>query len=468
MGGYVAFAMLRRAAARVSGLVLVGTRAGADTAGRARRSRPHARRCSRARASPAIAREMVPKLLGATTPREQPDRGRRARALIEANSADAIAAAIGALKTRPDSRPLLPTIQCPTVDRRRRGGRDLPRAEAEAMHAAIPGSHAASSCRDRALPNVEGTGLFSTVSPMWGTGLAGLAPIRAKLWKTGPSPMQLQLTEKVAIVTGSSRGLGLASARALAAEGCRVVLCARGAGRAEARPPRSSNRQRPGAAVLAVTADVSTPDGAADRRRRARSRRFGRLDILVNNVGKAGGGDIVSTPDEEWQSALDQTLFPAIRMSRLAVPDMRRAGGGVDPDDRVDLGPRIRRPHDLQRREGRRDQPREGDGAAAREGQHPRQQRRAGLDRCSRAASWWKRQQEDPKGIAEFIRRELPFGRFGRAEEVGAVVAFLASPRASWISGACLTVDGCQSTVEHLTTYLTTNSSNSTQTRALA
>jgi 3-oxoacyl-[acyl-carrier protein] reductase len=59
--------------------------------------------------------------------------------------------------------------------------------------------------------------------------------------------------------------------------------------------------------------------------------------------------------------------------------------------------------------------------------------------------SWWKRQQEDPEGMEEFIRRELPFGRFGRAEEVGAVVAFLASPRASWISGAAITVDGCQS-----------------------
>ncbi len=56
--------------------------------------------------------------------------------------------------------------------------------------------------------------------------------------------------------------------------------------------------------------------------------------------------------------------------------------------------------------------------------------------------SWHKRQQDDPEGIAEFVRRELPFGRFGRADEVGLVVAFLASPRASWISGACLTVDG--------------------------
>ena len=59
--------------------------------------------------------------------------------------------------------------------------------------------------------------------------------------------------------------------------------------------------------------------------------------------------------------------------------------------------------------------------------------------------SWHRRQQEDPEGIAKFVESELPFGRFGRAEEVGAVVAFLCSPRASWVSGACIPVDGCQS-----------------------
>jgi len=58
--------------------------------------------------------------------------------------------------------------------------------------------------------------------------------------------------------------------------------------------------------------------------------------------------------------------------------------------------------------------------------------------------TWWKRQQEDPQGIAEFVKREIPSGRFGTADEVGRVVAFLSSPAASWITGACIPVDGGQ------------------------
>jgi 3-oxoacyl-[acyl-carrier protein] reductase len=140
--------------------------------------------------------------------------------------------------------------------------------------------------------------------------------------------MDLGLLDKVAIVTGSSRGLGLASARALVEEGARVAICARGGEALRAAAASLEQAADRKDAVLAVEADVSTAAGA-EAVVRSTLERFGRVDILINNVGKAGGGDIVSTSDADWQHALDQTLFPAIRMSRLVVPHHKRAAGGV-------------------------------------------------------------------------------------------------------------------------------------------
>jgi len=256
--------------------------------------------------------------------------------------------------------------------------------------------------------------------------------------------MDLGLADKIAIVTGSTRGLGFASARALLSEGCNVTICARGEeGIASAVADLRSTV--PGAAgrLLAIQADVATDKGVADVIMRT-VETFGGLDILVNNVGLAKGAGILETSDEEWQEAFDQTLFPAIRASRMAVPQMRRRGGGVIVMIASIYG----------REAGGRMTYNAVKAAEISLAKSMAQQLAKDNIRVNSVApgsilfpggSWDRRQKDDPAGIAEFVKRELPFERFGRPEEVGAVVAFLSSPRASWISGASVPVDGCQS-----------------------
>jgi 3-oxoacyl-[acyl-carrier protein] reductase len=253
--------------------------------------------------------------------------------------------------------------------------------------------------------------------------------------------MDLQLANRVAIVTGSSKGLGFASAKALAAEGCRVCICARGpealeTAAAELRGERPSD-------ILAVAADLATSDGA-EKVVTATIEAFGTVDILVNNVGAAKGGEIADTADDVWQEAFEQTLYPAIRMSRLVVPHMKKQGSGSIVMIASIWG----------RESGGRMTYNAVKAAEISLAKSMAQQLAKDGIRVNSVApgsilfaggSWEKRQKADPAGMAEFVRRELPFGRFGRADEVGAAVAFLASPRASWISGSSVTVDGCQS-----------------------
>jgi 3-oxoacyl-[acyl-carrier protein] reductase len=255
--------------------------------------------------------------------------------------------------------------------------------------------------------------------------------------------MDLELAGKVAIVTGSTRGLGLAIARALLEEGCNVTICARGDARLEEATGELRQLSGGNDRVLGIQADLATDKGVANVVIRT-VETFGGLDILVNNVGLARGSTITDTSDAEWREAFDQTLYPAIRASRLAVPHMRRRGGGSIVMIASIWG----------RESGGRMTYNAVKAAEISLAKAMAQQLARDNVRVNSVApgsirfpggSWDRRVQEDPDGMADFVRRELPFGRFGRPEEVGAVVAFLVSARASWISGASVPVDGCQS-----------------------
>jgi 3-oxoacyl-[acyl-carrier protein] reductase len=222
-----------------------------------------------------------------------------------------------------------------------------------------------------------------------------------------------------------------------------VCLCARGEAGLREAEKAVSDAGGDGAGVLAVTADVSRPEGVhhvIDRTAAA----FGGIDILVNNVGFAAGGGLLETTDAEWKEAIDQTLFPSVRASRVVVPHMQRRGGGAIVIIASIFG----------REAGGRMTYNAVKAAEISLAKSLAQQLAPSNIRVNSVSpgsilfeggSWWRRQQADPIAIAEFVKRELPFGRFGRPEEVGDVVAFLCSPRASWISGTSIVVDGCQS-----------------------
>jgi 3-oxoacyl-[acyl-carrier protein] reductase len=252
--------------------------------------------------------------------------------------------------------------------------------------------------------------------------------------------MELGLAGKVAIVTGASRGVGKAIARALAAEGCRLSIVARGR---KALEETATELWQSGAEVLPVVADLTLAE-SIETLVQATLTQYGRIDILIHNAGGAKGQNIFDTSDEDWQEALALNVLALSRLARQVAPIMSQQGGGRIITISSIFG-------------------REAGGRTAYNAL------KAALISLTKSlaiqfapnnilvnsvapgsllfpgSSWDRRQQADPERIAAFMKSELPLGRFGMPEEVAAVVVFLASARASLVSGACIPVDGAQS-----------------------
>lgn len=255
--------------------------------------------------------------------------------------------------------------------------------------------------------------------------------------------MDLRLAGKAVVVSGGSRGLGRAIALAFGREGCRLALCARNE-EALAETAREI-REETGAEVFTRAADV-TAHGEVESFVDAAADTFGHVDVLVNNAGGNRRKPFEETTDDDWAAIVELNLLGHLRASRAAIPHMRAAGSGSIIFISSIFG-------------------REAGGA----GLSIYNTTKSGVISAAKimalelasagirvntvapgsirfpGGSWDRRVQSDPEGMAKFVEENIPLGRFGSAEEVADVVAFLASERASLITGACLNADGGQS-----------------------
>ncbi|MEX2178351.1 MAG: SDR family oxidoreductase [Gemmatimonadaceae bacterium] len=256
--------------------------------------------------------------------------------------------------------------------------------------------------------------------------------------------MDLGIRGKVALVSAASKGLGRAVAEELAAEGARLVLCARGAEALEA--TAGGIRKHSDAEVHAVIADVSTMEGI-ERVAREALERFGRVDVLVNNAGGPAPGPFEQHRWDAWEKAVELTLRSAVELTRFVLPGMReRRWGRVinitsiavkQPVDGLMLSNAVRSAVTGWARTLANEVARDGITVNNVLPGYTRTDRVAQLN-----AATASREGLDVAEIERRIEAQIPMRRLGEPREFGAMVAFLASERASYVTAQSIAVDG--------------------------
>lgn len=264
--------------------------------------------------------------------------------------------------------------------------------------------------------------------------------------------MDLGLTNKVAIITGGSEGIGKAAAQRMAAEGARVAIVARRGDVLEA--AAQDIRAKATGEVLSIQADVTQGD-ALQRIVQTTLGAFGRIDILVNNAGTSMAKAFESVSDEDWEADFNLKVWSAVRLIRSVIPEMRKVGGGRIINV-TNLGGRTPGPSSMPTSISR------AAGMAITKGLSKDLAKDnilvntvcIGLIKSGQHERRFTRMKEANPNITmdEFYgqvmkNRGVPLGRIGEAEEAGDVIAFLASERASYLTGVAINIDGGTSAV---------------------
>lgn len=251
--------------------------------------------------------------------------------------------------------------------------------------------------------------------------------------------MEFGLRGKVAVVTGGTEGIGKATALTFAREGAKVAICAR---RQDLLDATAAEITKAGGEVLAISADMSK---AADCKRFIDevARKFGRIDILLNNAGTSKRGKFLELSDEEWSADLELKVFGAIRCTRLAIPYMKKQGGGRIINITISGAKQPAAgsyPTSISRAAGLAITKALSKEFAPdnilvnticigkiKSGQHERRYTKDGVS----AADYYAQ-----------MGKDIPLKRVGEAQEVANVIVFLASDAASYVTGTSINLDG--------------------------